>query len=667
MSALCAIPCRAQDDTARRPVMLPQVHIIELNSHPEATLTQTPTQVATAEAIERLGDVQLSDVLRRMAGVTLKDYGGIGGIKTVSARGLGSQFSTLTIDGIAVTDCQNGQVDLGRYMLAGSSYISLSNGHDEGTLTSVRALAAGSSVNMQTHEPEFGSRPFNLRVGLEGGSFALVSPTLNYEQRLGSRTSLSAWMSYMGSDGNYPFTLYYTAGRTDSSSRELRENSQVRIANADINLFHRTAGGDRLHVKARYMQGYHALPGPVIYYTRRGSEHSQEQLSIVQAQYRHNGRHWDWQIMAKHQRSNDVYEDTAVLNIGTIHYEYQQGEYYLSQALRYHSASGHDGLTLSLSADEAVDMLNTNLPKHNEVRRMAALCAFTAEYAPRGVRMLEGLRFNAHLLGTWMRDYEPDITGEAYTRMSPYIGVSRRWGHYTLRYFFKDTYRVPNFNELYYYTVGHNLRPEKASQHNLGLTYRSDQWQTTHAVAAVSATADVYYNQVTDKIIAIPMQNMFLWSMANMDRVEVRGLDITANACMQSHSLPHWRVDASLTYTYQYAVDRTNPEGKTYGHQIPYTPRHSGNATITVSTQWGDFAYTLMAVGPRYALKQNTQQNRVAGYVDQGITISHEWDLPHSSLRLRGQVLNIFDVQYEVVRNYPMMGRNYRIGLTWTL
>ena len=73
-------------DTTRRAVTLPAVSIIQTNTRPETIKAQTPTQVSPAEKMEQLGDAQLSDVLRRMVGVTLKDYGGIGGIKTVSAR-----------------------------------------------------------------------------------------------------------------------------------------------------------------------------------------------------------------------------------------------------------------------------------------------------------------------------------------------------------------------------------------------------------------------------------------------------------------------------------------------------------------------------------------------------------------------------------------------------
>lgn len=665
----CAIvPQSVAQDTVRKAIMLPEVQIIQLNTHPEGTLTQTPTQVATAEKIERLGDAQLSDVLRRMVGVTLKDYGGIGGIKTVSARGLGSQFSTLTIDGVAVTDCQNGQVDLGRYLLGNSSYISMSNGQVDNTLGSARAYSAGSIINMETHEPEFGARPYNLKIGGEAGSFWLLSPTLSVERQLGQRLSVSAWANYLHTKGDYPFTLFYRPGQTGNTTRERRQNSQVDLATADANLFYRMDSRNRLHVKVHYMQGYHALPGPVIYYSRLGTEHSQEQLFFAQARHRHTGRNWDWQLLGKHQRSKDIYEDTAAMNVGLVHNEYNQSESYLSQSVRYHTgAEGKDYFSLTLSADEAVNNLRSNLDNHNQVERLSALGVVSAEYVAHKAKSLKGMRISGHLLGTWIRDYEPQTTSEPYARLSPYAGVTWPIGNFTLRYFYKEHFRVPNFNELYYYTIGHDLRPERARQHNLGVTYRSRPIQKKELVGAGTATVDLYYNRVNDKIVAIPMQNMYLWSMMNMGKVEIEGVDVTVNGCIENRDIPRWRIDLSVGYSYQYAVDRTDTESKTYGHQIPYTPRHSGNITLTATTPWVDVGYSAMMVGQRYALQQNTSANRVAGYTDHGISVSREFDLGESTIRVKAQVLNIFNKQYEVVKSYPMMGRNYRIGIVWQL
>ena len=381
------------------------------------------------------------------------------------------------------------------------------------------------------------------------------------------------------------------------------------------------------------------------------------------------------QLLGKYQRNNDIYEDTAARTAtGIIRNDYSQQEGYLSQTVRYYfggKESGH--FSMAFAADEAVSHLTSNLSKHNNVQRTSALGALSAEYrsAP-GKAAEEGLRINAHVLGTWIRDHEQEVVSEPYARLSPYAGVAYTYGNLTLRYFFKETYRVPNFNELYYFTVGRSLQPEKARQHNVGVSYSISRIVRSTYLWDNGISVDGYYNRVSDKIIAVPMQNMFLWSMQNLGKVEVRGVDISATSRFaggaSSIFMPgDWRrlLDVTLTlgYSFQYAVDRTDPSNKVYGHQIPYTPRHSGSIALVASTKWVDVGYSATLVGRRYRMSQNTDANVVKGYVDQGIRVSRQFWLKHGKLDVKAQVLNLFDVQYEVVKNYPMMGRNYRVGV----
>lgn len=671
LTLLCLAGVQGQDTVKRS---LPEISIVQQQTKPNAVLAQTPTQVVTSETMEKLGDAVLSDAVKRMAGVTLKDYGGIGGIKTISVRGLGSQFSTLTVDGVAVTDCQNGQVDLGRYTLGNSGYISLSNGQPDNKLNSARAYAAGSIVNMETAAPQFGARPFNLQLGMEGGSYTYLSPALSFQQKIGGHSSLALWCNYTHSEGNYPFTLYYTPSHNDSCSRERRENSQVRIGTVDLNYFYVPRKHQQLHVKMHYMQGYHALPGPVVYYASRGTEHSEEQLFFAQARYKQTGKRWDFQLLGKYQQGTDIYEDTAARNAEhLIHNDYHQQEEYLSQTLRYHTGGAkNESLIMTLALDQSLSHLQSNLSRHNQVQRLSLLGVVGGEYQPSFAPWAKGVRLKANLLGTWIGDYEMGQNSTPYAKWSPYIGLSWPIGRIVLRYFYKDNYRVPNFNELYYFTVGRDLRPEKALQHNLGATYQSrlTELNGQHTMQH-TATLDIYRNHVSDKIIAYPTNNMYLWTMKNLGQVEVVGADLTYSG-MLSGIIAHqnyWPYDLclGLGYTYQYAIDRTAPAGKSYGHQIPYTPRHSGSITLTANTPWVDIGLTTLLTGKRYSLQQNAPEYSVKGFVDQGITLSRKFYLKQTSLTAKIQILNLFDIQYEVVKNYPMMGRNFRIGLTWII
>ena len=658
-------PISAQD-SVKNAVTLPEVSITTFNERPDELFTQTPTQVLSTNEVQRLAGPQVSDAIKLMSGTTLKDYGGIGGVKTVSVRGLGSQFSTLAIDGIAVNDCQNGQVDLGRYLLGNSQFISLSNGQSDNALQSARSYASGSIISLQTHEPE----GTEATVGAEAGSFGYLSPTLGFGRRLSRRSAISFWSNYTRCEGDYPYTLYYTASHNDSSSHQVRHNSQMQMGTADLNYFCRFDSHRRLHVKAHYMQDYHALPGPVIFYSAKESEHSEARLFFTQARYTHQAARWEWQLLAKYHSSGDLYEDTAARTpSGVLRNEYRQQEGYLSQAFLFHDGQ-YDGprtFTLSLSADEALTQLHSNLSAHNEVQRTSLLGVLAAQYRPHLLRYPARICLNANLLGTYVSDREAAAASTPYARLTPYLGVTlspNRASSLTFRYFYKETYRVPNFNELYYFTVGRALQPEKARQHNLGISYHSRTILLRDSLSAYnSATLDLYCNRVSDKIIATPTNNMFLWSMANLGIVDIWGLDLTGEGQYYGR-LP---LTISFGYSYQHAVDHTDPANKTYGHQIPYTPRHSGNISLTAHAKWFNLGYSVLLAGKRYSMGQNSESSLVKGYVDQGITLSREFHLHKGSINAKVQVLNLFDVQYEVIKNYPMMGRNYRFSLSWNI
>ena len=69
--------------------------------------TRSPQQTLTAEDLSAMGVVDMPGALRRMAGVNLRDYGGAGGLKTVSVRGLGAAHTIVTYDGLAVGDARD--------------------------------------------------------------------------------------------------------------------------------------------------------------------------------------------------------------------------------------------------------------------------------------------------------------------------------------------------------------------------------------------------------------------------------------------------------------------------------------------------------------------------------------------------------------------------------
>ena len=114
-----------------------------------------PLQLFSKEALKNLHALQVSDAVKHFAGVTVKDYGGIGGLKTVSIRSLGAQHTAVGYDGIAITDCQTGQIDIGRFSLDNVDQLSLSNGQSDNIFQPARFFASAGILDIQTLTPRF--------------------------------------------------------------------------------------------------------------------------------------------------------------------------------------------------------------------------------------------------------------------------------------------------------------------------------------------------------------------------------------------------------------------------------------------------------------------------------------------------------------------------------
>ena len=68
-----------------------------------------------------------------------------------------------------------------------------------------------------------------------------------------------------------------------------------------------------------------------------------------------------------------------------------------------------------------------------------------------------------------------------------------------------------------------------------------------------------------------------------------------------------------------------------------------------------------MGCGKRYSSVMNTDQYKLDSYFEHSVTLSHEFKFKSYSLSLNGVVHNITNKQYEIIKYYPMPGRNWEI------
>ena len=620
---------------------------------PAKITSTTSVQVFGKEDLKNLGLQNMGDAVKRFAGTNVRDYGGIGGLKTVSVRNLGAAHTAVSYDGVAISNTQAGQIDIGRFSLDNVSTLSLAIGHDDNLLQSARLFASAGVLNIETEKPHFeNGKRHHTQVQMRGGSFGYLTPAIRHWQALGERTKLSVEGNYLHAEGEYPFTLKNGTLVTEQK----RINSDVESYQGEVNLFHTFKDESELSAKAYYYNSKRGLPGAVILYNSESDERLWDENFFAQAKYKKAfSPQWTLQAQGKYNYSWNKYEDTGVEYTGGKQTDTnRQTEYYLSASALYKPTSAW---SFSLSQDGFINRLHTNGANSPEPVRYTSLTALNARYQS------GQLKASGSVVATYItEEVKAGNTPEDRRRLSPTLSLSwQPWEGEQLfvRALYKNTFRVPTFSDLYYLRVGNtSLKPEKATEYTVGLTWSGTPFSFTDFV---SLTVDGYYNEVNDKIIAFP--STYVWKMQNYGKVHITGIDATlATAIPLGKSI---NLNLSGNYSWQKALDVTNPEAKNYKHQLPYTPEHNGNVSATLEMPWVNVGYTVTMVSKRYFLAQNIEANRIDGYSEHTATLWREFKLGKCGLRLQAEIINLTDAQYDVIKYYPMPGRSWRLTGTF--
>lgn len=641
---------------------IPEIQISDVYQTREVR-SSSPLQILSKDALKNLHALQVSDAVKHFAGVTVKDYGGIGGLKTVSIRSLGAQHTAIGYDGIALTDCQTGQIDIGRFSLDNVDQLSLSNGQSDNIFQPARFFASAGILNIQTLTPRFeeGKRT-NVSASFKTGSWGLVNPSLLLEQQLNRKWTVTANGEWMSSDGQYPYTLHYGNAEGDLTSREKRKNTDVQTLRAEAGIYGNFSDKEQWRLKAYYFQSSRGLPNATTFYYDFSTQHLWDKNTFIQSQYKKEfSKQWVFQTSAKWNWNYQRYLDPDSKNSsGKTENSYYQQEYYLSASVLYRLLSN---LSFSLSTDGSINTMNADLKNFVHPTRYSWLTAFAGKY------MNDWLTLSASALATVINeDVEKGGSAGNHRKLTPYVSASfKPWQNEELRIrlFYKDIFRLPSFNDLYYEELGNSkLKPENARQYNVGVTYSKN---LCSFLPYLSATIDGYYNKITDKIIAYPTKNLAVWSMRNLGSVEIKGIDATASLTLQPWE--NIRINLSGNYTYQRALDVTNPdldseEGRTYKHQIAYTPRVSGSGQAGIETPWINLSYSFLFSGKRYQQGENIAENRLDSYSDHSISASRSFKIMKTNTSVSVEVLNIADKNYEIIRNFPMPGRSVRATIS---
>lgn len=611
-----------------------------------ATVSARRLQPASGDSIgrkEMRNFEGVDEALRHMAGIQVRDYGGTGGLKTVNVRSLGSAHTRVSIDGIEVRNPQNAQVDLGRYSASQFEAAVVGSGA-AGHLISPSQAVAGASVNLVTAAPLFREGETDrFRFSLGGGSFNTFSPSLSWALKTGRNTAMSLSARYRVSDGRYRFRVSGLP-RQDGAAYDttmLRENSDYRSFSASA-----TANGAGWKAQAFFFDSERGLPGPVV---RKGggipleSDRQEDRNFHLQGEWTPSkagralvlrGKYWH-----DHLRFQDMSEENP-LEVGPEASTYETD-----------GAQAAAALMLRLSQVWSLDFSGEACLESMTVRARGRMNPGRLTAGLRGAFSGEWERVTASASLAYIVDESKSEDGRSgHGYLAPCLDFS--WmpsERFSAGAYLRKSCRLPSLGDIYFTgSVSSKLKSEKAAQACAYLDISpADSWKLR---------TEIYHNRVTDKIIALPRQSLFRWSMINLGKASITGVETKL-----SHVCGHLRLD--LRYSWQQALDRSRPGQPGYGGQLPYIPRHS--ADFTAGWESGRWALIALAsfCSERFSSSANFPEYRLApwfcGDLSCRFSIAEGLDI---SLYVK----NITSKQYEIIKGYPMPGASLSAKLEWS-
>ncbi len=638
-------------DTAGR--NLQEFEVVSERVRKEVTST-APLFNLTNERMKTMGVTDISDALHRLPGINIRDYGGAGGMKTVSVRGFGTTHTGVIYDGIVLSDCQSGKIDLSRYSLDNVGSLSLIVGDNSDIFVPAKASASAASIIISSMSvPGPMDSLWHVTGQMRFGSFGTYNPYFKVGKSLTPKFSFSVIGEYTHAKNDYPFTL--ENGKL--VTRERRNNSMMNSWHGEINTRWRLTPASMLDAKVYYYDNNRQLPGPVILYNPICNEKLRDRNFFGHLTYKNLSlSKFSFQGLAKFNWDASLYHDEdGKYPGGILDEDYFQREVYVSGSALYVPT---DKLAFNYSADYFYNNLTTNQMEVVGPWRHSVLQSFTGKFQNSWLLATARLLWSIYDNGV-----KEGISSKDENKLSPSLSVSvqpMRNRLFFIRASYKNIFRMPTFNETYYFRMGStSLKPEDTDQFNFGLTW---QYNSTNWLNALVLTGDVYYNNVKDKIVALPT-NMFIWTMTNMDKARAFGVDVTASATF--NIARRQSLVFAGNYSWQRVQPRTSPTDPDYNKQVAYTPIHSGAASLSWENPWVDVVVHTTGASDRYGTSSNLPITRIKGYMEMGAALIRSFKIKRNTIDLRFDLTNILDTQYEIVGNYPMPGRAWKFTVTY--
>jgi vitamin B12 transporter len=217
-------------------------------------------------------------------------------------------------------------------------------------------------------------------------------------------------------------------------------------------------------------------------------------------------------------------------------------------------------------------------------------------------------------------------------------------------------FRTPTFNDLFWQPRGNTeLKPENGFTQDIGILYRHSQKNQNFQTELT-----VYNRNIKDWIIWIPGPNY--WSPRNIMKVWSRGIE---NNTSYSYSTGNMKLGLSSVAVVSVSQNRVArfANDNSVNKQLIYTPVFNGFFRADIGYKNFEVSYRHNYLSRRYTTSDNSDY--LPSFHLGAIYLNYRVLSAHSDVRLFIEIQNLYNSEYQTIRNRPMPPAHFMAGFSF--
>lgn len=619
---------------------LPQVSIVNSVRY-SITGTRQDIPDSTLRRIYPAGT--LADLLGSGGGLSLKSYGP-GGLSTVAVRGANSMQTPIVWNGINLQNINNNTVDLSLIPVFLFDFVAVQAGSSSAAWGSG---AIGGVISINSWSRQYGPKGYILenpvlhtKLVSEYGNFG--SFMHGVQVGFGRKSWFYDVKAYRQSAQN-DFTFRNAAMTnhpldTMQHARLFQQGFMTQVSYAPDSMRH------AFWFKLWVQETQREIPPTMLQSDNQSTQHDYALRSLLMHRYTKSGLTVNSRLALIHEGliydqgySLPISNTDAWTVLGETEWVYATSNW---KGRLWQNASITSGLNTTWSSSEVTEFI-----VHHEQVRASIYAGFK-----------KNLRNTDEFSILFREEMVDGKFVEPVGSMWYYLSLGDK---FALRACVSHNYRIPTFNDLYWFPGGNtDLKAETSWTEELTaeFTVERNRWKVNYSLT-------LYNRSVVNMITWVPLAAY--WSPVNVAAVWSRGAEHRLRFEQRIGRL-RMIVLVNADYvrsTYQKTDD---PNDVAIGKQLIYVPAWFGGASFTAEWNHCYFTYSQQYTDLRFTTRDHLEWLPAYSIGNAAIGWNPDLKIPRSlcDVNIFLRCNNITNVSYEAVAWRPMPGRMFTLGLT---